>query len=113
MRARPTCPRPGLTRSPIEMSRGYQPEERLDPRVSPEGREPSPDEPLKPDEVREPASSDASCPRGHEPDRFASRSPERRTVYELRGRTYRLRNSEIATMVELGKFRAVASKDLA
>jgi hypothetical protein len=34
-------------------------------------------------------------------------------VYELRGRTYRLRNSEIATMVELGKFRAVAREDLA
>jgi len=95
------------------MSRGYQPEEHLDPRVSPPVRVPSPGEPRKPDDVREPASSDASHPPGHAPDRFASRSPEPRTVYELRGRTYRLRNSEIATMVELGKFRAVASKDLA
>jgi hypothetical protein len=95
------------------MSRGYQPEEHLDPRTSPEERPPSPGAPRKHDEVREQASSDASQPPDHEPDRFASRSPEPRTVYELRGRSYRLRSSEIATMVELGKFRAVASKDLA
>jgi hypothetical protein len=95
------------------MSRGYQPEEHLDPRLSPERRGPSPGEPRKRDEVREQASSDASHSRGHDQDRVASRSTEPRRVYELRGRTYRLRNSEIATMVELGTFRAVASKDLA
>ena len=95
------------------MSRGYQPEEHLDPRVSSESRELNACGPPKPDEVRERTSSDASQSPGHQPDRVASRSSEPRTVYELRGRTYRLRNSEVATMVELGKFRAVASKDLA
>jgi hypothetical protein len=95
------------------MSRGYQPEDQLDPRVSSEDREPNPGDPPRPDEIRERASCDASPSPGHQPDRVASRSSEPRTVHELRGRTYRLRNSEVATMVELGKFRAVASKDLA
>src|SRR6266403_842188 len=95
------------------MSRGYQPEDQLDPQVSSEGREPNPGDPPRPDEARERASSDASPSPGHQPDRVASRSSEPRTVYELRGRTYRLRNSEVATMVELGKFRAVAREDLA
>jgi hypothetical protein len=95
------------------MSRGYQPEEHLDPRVSSEGREPNAGDPPKPDEVREQASNDASPSPGREPDRPGTRTAEARTVHELRGRTYRLRNSEIATMVELGKFRAVAKEDLA
>jgi hypothetical protein len=95
------------------MSRGYQPEEHLDPRVSSERREANAGEPLKTDEAREQASSDASQSPSRQPERPGTRSPETRTVYEPRGRTYRLRNSEIATMVELGKFRAVAKKDLA
>jgi hypothetical protein len=95
------------------MSRGYQPEDQLDPRVSSGERGANACDPQKPDEIRERASSDASLSPGHQPDRVASRSSEPRTVYELRGRTYRLRHSEVATMVELGKFRAVASKDLA
>jgi hypothetical protein len=95
------------------MSRGYQPEDQLDPRVSSGDREPNPGDPPRPDEVRERASSDASQWVGHQPGRVVSRSLEPRTVYELRGRSYRLRNSEVTTMVELGKFRAVASKDLA
>ena len=41
-----------------------------------------------------------------------TRSPELRKVYEIRGRTYRLRSSEIATMVEIGKFRAIGLQDL-
>jgi hypothetical protein len=91
------------------MSRGHQPEDQLDPRVVSETRDPNAGDPRKPDEVREQASNDAS----QVPDRPGMRTPETRTVYELRGRTYRLRNSEIATMVDLGKFRAVASEDLA
>ena len=39
--------------------------------------------------------------------------PETRMIYEIRGRTYRLRQSEIAAMVEVGKFRAAARDDLA
>ncbi len=95
------------------MSRGYQPEEHLDPRVSSEGREPNGGDPSQIAEVREQASNDASKSPGHEPDRLGARAAEARTVYELRGRTYRLRNSEISTMVELGKFRAGAKEDLA
>lgn len=95
------------------MSRGYQPEERLDPRVSSEGREPNAGDPLKSDEVREQAPNDGSQLPGREPDRTGTRAADARTVYELRSRTYRLRTSEIATMVELGKFRAVAREDLA
>jgi hypothetical protein len=95
------------------MSRGYQPEEHLDLRVSSEGRQPNAGEPPKIDEVREQASNEASPSPGREPDRPGTRPAETRTICELRGRTYRLRNSEIATMVELGKFRAAAREDLA
>jgi len=89
------------------MSRGYQPEDQLDPRGS------SGERGGNADELREHASNDRPQSLPHEPDRSVSRSAEPRTIYELRGRSYRLRNSEVATMVELGKFRAIASKDLA
>jgi hypothetical protein len=95
------------------MSRDYQPADQLDPRLSSERREPRTGGPPTTDEVREQSSSDASHSPVREPDRPGTPTAETRTVYELRGRTYRLRNSEIATMVELGKFRAVAKKDLA
>jgi hypothetical protein len=95
------------------MSRGYQPEHHLDPRASSEEREPNTTDPRKADEAREQASNDRSQSPSREPDRQGARTVETRTVYGLRGRTYRLRNSEIVTMVELGKFRAVAREDLA
>src|SRR2546427_11518316 len=47
-----------------------------------------------------------------DPEPVKTRSVEPRKAYEVRGRTYRLRTSEIQTLIELGKFRAVASKDL-
>lgn len=37
---------------------------------------------------------------------------EPRTRYQDRGRTYRLRASEIQTMTDIGKFRALAAKDI-
>jgi len=95
------------------MSRGYQPEDHLDLRASSERREPNTTDPPKTDEAREQALNDASGSSGRKPGHAASRAGESRTIHELRGRTYRLRNSEIATMVEVGKFRAVASEDLA
>jgi hypothetical protein len=95
------------------MSRGYQPEEHLDPRLLSERRQPNSDDPRKTDELREQASSEALPRPGREPDRTKTRTSEPRSVYELRGRTCRLRDSEIATMAELGKFRAVTSEDLA
>ena len=88
------------------MSRGYQREQQLDPLASSEARATDLEKAV---EVGLPARQGASGPPGRQP----GRSAERRTLHELRGRTYRLRNSEIATMVELGKFRAVAREDLA
>jgi hypothetical protein len=41
-----------------------------------------------------------------------SRSVQRREVHEIRSRTYRVRDSEIKAMVELGKFRSIAQEDL-
>jgi hypothetical protein len=95
------------------MSRGYEPEEHLDPRVPSGDRKPAPPDPSPPDEVREQAPKSPSPSSGDERNPVASRAREPRTVYEFRGRSYRLRNSEIATMVEIGKFRAVGGQDLA
>jgi DNA-binding MarR family transcriptional regulator len=94
------------------MSRGYQPEEHIDPRGTSEGREPNINDRPRFEEVREQAANDGPQSPGRKPDHVASRLAEPRTIYELRGRAYRLRNSEIATMVELGKFRAIAQEDL-
>ena len=90
------------------MSRGYQPEDQLDPRVSSDAWDPNAGDLPKVDVVREQRSTAESQP----PERPGAPTVEARTVYELRGRTYRLRNSEVATMVELGKFRALAKVDL-
>lgn len=95
------------------MSRGYEPAEHRDPGPSPDGRARSNDQPPKNDEGLERSPDDASPSTGRVLHKSATRPSEPRTVYELRGRTYRLRESEIATMVELGKFRAVAAEDLA
>jgi hypothetical protein len=95
------------------MSRGYQPEDHLDRRVSSEAREANAGGASKTAEVREQASNHAPQSPGRASDRPGVGTLETRTVYELRGRSYRLRNSEIATLVELGKFRAVAREDLA
>jgi hypothetical protein len=95
------------------MSRDYQPEEHLDPRASSEGREPNSKDSPQTDQGREQAPNNGPRSEGFRADRVASRRAGARSVYELRGRTYRLRNSEIATMVELGKFRAVAKEHVA
>jgi hypothetical protein len=86
---------------------------------SPDPREPR--HPLHPVEGREPdqASADASrSPEqtpGAEPADGRFRDPvstEPRRIYEIRGRTFRVRESEVGAMVELGKFRAIAQEDL-
>jgi len=48
-----------------------------------------------------------------EPDSTDPRVSESRTAYYERDRAYRLRDSEIRTLGELGKFRVVAAQDLA
>jgi hypothetical protein len=94
------------------MSRGYEPEDHLDPRRPSEARQASAGDRPNTDEAREQASSDHSAAPAREAERQGTPIAEGRTVHELRGRTYRLRNSEITTMVELGKFRALAKEDL-
>jgi hypothetical protein len=42
----------------------------------------------------------------------APRPSKSREVYEIRGRTYRLRDSEVRAMTDVGKFRALAQEDL-
>jgi len=92
------------------MARGYEPEEFIGPREVPEERKAHPPSRNgKPrDQVRE--EREQGTPSQTNPG--TARSPELRKVYEIRGRTYRLRSSEITTMVEIGKFRAIGLQDL-
>lgn len=94
------------------MPRGYEPEEFLHPR---EGQKrPDADAQtvprtgdsrrLEPEQQRQAENASANRGAGH--------SPELRRIYEIRGRTCRLRSSEIKTMIEIGKFRTLALEDL-
>ena len=94
------------------MARGHEPEEFLDPRephnagerdaqIGPRNGDSRQQEP---DQQRQPETIDLNPETG--------RSPELRKIYEVRGRTYRLRPSEIRTMLEIGKFRTLALEDL-
>jgi len=94
------------------MTRGYEPEEFIGPRQVPEEHEhkahlPSPSGGPR-DHIQEEREQGTTSPA--KPS--TARSPELRKVYEIRGRTYRLRSSEIAAMVENGKFRAIGLDDL-
>jgi len=94
------------------MSRGNDPRETPYSRKGRDGHEdqprtaeadPQPTEPGSPfDTLSEPTARGA----------LRARPTEPREVHEIRGRTYRLRVSEIGAMVEIGKFRAVAQEDL-
>ena len=95
------------------MSRGHEPEEFLGAREPDTGREPNTESPARNNEPPGHHRDDRSELTGQHEDRSATRSTEARSVYELRGHSYRLRDSEIASMVELGKFRAIAQEDLA
>jgi hypothetical protein len=95
------------------MARGYQHDEHLDPLVASEDREFQAAQPSRSDEPHDQAPRHASLSTDREPDRNTARNVRARALYQLRGRTYRLRVSEIATMLEFGKFRAVAKEDLA
>src|ERR1700730_5941627 len=99
------------------MSRDYVPSESIGPRdVAPErtssnrqtdrsggsrGQGPGTD-----------AQDDARLAPERVPRMESDRSGEPRKGYEFRGRTYTVRSSEIGTLAELGKFRAVAIEDL-
>lgn len=59
------------------------------------------------------ASDDSLEPARERPAAEVSQTPERRTHYKDHGRTYSLRNSEIETMTDIGKFRVLDVQDLA
>ena len=99
------------------MSRSHGSDELLDPRdVSPEETR-GPRQSDRPEMSREqglgsdPQADGRLTPR-RVPEAAQPRSAEPRETFEVRGKTYRLRSSEIRTLTELGKFRAVATKDL-
>jgi hypothetical protein len=54
---------------------------------------------------------DTETPRDARPD--SARSQDSRTVFYERDRAYRLRESEVHTLTELGTFRVIATEDLA
>ena len=93
------------------MARGYEPEEFIRPRELSEERERKAQQPSRDDGSRDQVREERAQGAGSHTASGVARSPELRQVYEIRGRTYRLRTSEIATMVELGKFRAIAQGD--
>jgi hypothetical protein len=94
------------------MARGYEPGDSLNPRGAAPSREATVGHSLR-NEPRGQGQYERAQESSREPDSGTTRSPEPRKFYELRGRTYRLRNSELGTMVEVGKFRALAGEDLA
>jgi hypothetical protein len=94
------------------MARGYDPEEFIGPREVPEEREQKAHPPPRNDEPRDQAREERGQGTASQTNPGTTRSTELRNVYEIRGRTYRLRTSEIAAMVEVGKFRAIAQEDL-
>jgi len=58
------------------------------------------------------AQDDARLAPERGPKAETERPVEPRKAYECRGRTYAVRTSEIESLTEIGKFRAVASEDL-
>jgi hypothetical protein len=94
------------------MTRGHEPGEFIDPRGISEGRAPKAEQPVRNDEPRDQHQEQRGQASGSRTSPEETRSPELRKIYEIRGRTYRLRTSEIIAMVEVGKFRAIAMDDL-
>jgi ribosomal protein L19E len=94
------------------MARGYEPEDLIRPRELSPDVEHDPQQMPRADEVRDQVQEGREPGAGSQTNSTEARSPELRKIYEIRGRTYRLRSSEIATMVEVGKFRAIALEDL-
>src|SRR5260370_27743117 len=99
------------------MSRSYSPDEMATPRdPSREPREKKPG--LDRDEEGQDQGRSGSAENQPRPSTAQEvQKPEARTVeprkpYEYRNRTYALRSSEIQTMTDIGKFRAVDANDL-
>jgi hypothetical protein len=95
------------------VARGYEPEDFLTPRDASEERESATEQSSRDQMALEQAADGRSPVATQNHDRNAAPPMEPRAIHEIRGRTYHLRNSETATMVELGKFRTIAQEDLA
>lgn len=99
------------------MSRSYSPEELSAPRdPSPQPRE-GQSETRRHEQNQEVGRGDSTDgqPRPNEPPearQTEARAVEPRKQYEYRSRTYMLRSSEIQAMTDIGKFRALAAKDV-
>jgi len=99
------------------MSRTYSPDEMAtprDPSRGPGGNEPGPH---RDDEGQDQGRSGGAVNQSRPNEAQDVQKPEARAVeprkpYEYRNRTYALRSSEIQTMTDIGKFRAVDAKDL-
>src|ERR1700675_4610312 len=99
------------------MSRSYSPDEMATPRdLSREPRESKPGLHLEEEGQDQGRSGDTeNHTRPSRPQKVRkTEAPtvEPRKPYEYRNRTYALRSSEIQTMTDIGKFRAVDAKDL-
>jgi len=99
------------------VSREYVPSEALDPRNALPERASSNRQTDRSDGSRgQGPGSDAQDDARLTPERVprleSERGVEPRKAYDFRGRTYSVRSSEIGTLTEIGKFRAVSSEDL-
>jgi hypothetical protein len=94
------------------MAPGHDSEEFLDPREIPEELTQKLQAPPQNDEHLEQMQEEFQQYVDAPTDPGALCLPELRKVYDIRGRTFRLRTSEIATMLEVGKFRVLALEDL-
>ena len=97
------------------MSRSYTPDEFLDPRQSRgEQARPRTNGAPRPPRSQGPGSGENEGPvaRDNVWNVRGARSAELRKQYQVRGKSYRLRTSELRTLGELGKFRAVSINDL-
>jgi hypothetical protein len=99
------------------VSRSHGSDELLDPRDTSAEAIRDPRQSDRPEPSREQGQGsepheDGRLTPSRAPEPTQPRSAEPREAFQVRGKTYRLRSSEIRTLTELGKFRAVASKDL-
>jgi hypothetical protein len=94
------------------MTRGHEPGDFIDSREVSEGRAPNAQHPSEKDDPRDQHQEQRGQGSGSRTSPEETRSPEPRKIYEIRGRTYRLRTSEIVAMLEIGKFRTIGLEDL-
>ena len=99
------------------MSRSHGPDEFLDPRDTSAETVRDPRQSGRPEPSREQGQGsepqeDSRLTPSRAPEPTQPRSAEPRQAFSVRGRIYRLRPSETQTLSELGKFRAVALRDL-